>query len=193
MPYHFFSGSDFITTLWSGGSTKQLFIRPPEASFAGRQFDFRLSTATVEAEKSDFTPLPGFSRKLMILKGSIEIAHQNHHSKSMLPFDVDCFEGDWQTTSRGFCTDFNVISAPGFRTNLYQKKIVQSAERLKFALANWVFLFCVEGFAQISVGEASFCLKSGDLLLIEGSSISSCSLEVDENCTLVVTEISRDN
>lgn len=57
------------TSNWSGGTTTQLFIYPPEASYAARNFLFRISTATVETETSTFTDLTGFNRILLLLNG----------------------------------------------------------------------------------------------------------------------------
>ena len=47
--------ADYQISTWSGGQTTQLFLSPKEGSYPDRTFDFRLSTATVEVEKSDFT------------------------------------------------------------------------------------------------------------------------------------------
>ena len=46
------SKSDYITSNWSGGSTTQLFISPATASYAERNFDFRISSAKVEVAAS---------------------------------------------------------------------------------------------------------------------------------------------
>ena len=40
---------------WTGGTTTQLAIWPEEADYASRRFDWRVSSARVEQEKSDFT------------------------------------------------------------------------------------------------------------------------------------------
>ena len=109
---------EFTASTWVGGKTTQLFTHPQGANYAARDFDFRLSTATVELEKSDFTALPGFSRKLMILEGEIEINHENQHNKTLHKFDVDAFEGDWKTSSVGRCTDFNVMTSAKYTSSL---------------------------------------------------------------------------
>ena len=56
--------ADYQISTWSGGQTTQLFLSPKEGSYPDRTFDFRLSTATVEVEKSDFTDLTGYHRIL---------------------------------------------------------------------------------------------------------------------------------
>ena len=64
-----YKDGDFKTTEWSGGSTTELFIYPPTSNYESRNFDFRISSATVEIEQSNFTKLPEISRQLMVLKG----------------------------------------------------------------------------------------------------------------------------
>jgi len=95
---------------WSGGTTTELFIFPLTSDYHKRNFQFRLSTATVEKDKSDFTRLIGISRKLMVLDGKITLNHKDHYSRQINKFDVDEFEGDWKTSSIGKCTDFNLMT-----------------------------------------------------------------------------------
>ena len=117
MRINILQASNYILSQWSGGSTTQLFVYPLTADYATRNFEFRLSTATVEAEKSAFTSLPGFHRKLMILAGEITITHENRYSKLLNPFTVETFEGDWKTSSAGKCTDFNVMTNARWQSN----------------------------------------------------------------------------
>ena len=101
------------TTKWSGGLTKELFIYPEGSSYTERNFDFRLSTATVEIETSVFTPLYNFERTLMVLEGQMELNHKGHHSTVLGPLDVDYFNGGWETSSKGTCIDFNLMCLNG--------------------------------------------------------------------------------
>ncbi len=100
----------FKSNKWAGGLTTQLFIYPPTSDYQQLIFSFRISTATVTTEKSDFTILPGVSRKLMVLDGEITLYHENHHTKQLHKFDIDIFEGAWKTSSHGKCTDFNLMT-----------------------------------------------------------------------------------
>lgn len=101
------------TSEWSGGTTTQLAIWPEGADYAARDFTWRVSTAKVDLPESDFTRLPGVRRWLMILDGRLEVFHRGHHSALLERFDVDEFMGDWETTSRGRVTDFNVMVTDG--------------------------------------------------------------------------------
>ena len=41
---------DFVTSKWSGGSTTELYIYPPQAVYREGNFKCRISSATVEVE-----------------------------------------------------------------------------------------------------------------------------------------------
>ncbi|HNP18482.1 MAG TPA: HutD family protein [Fulvivirga sp.] len=105
-----FREEDYKTISWSGGTTTELFIYPLDSSFSSRIFKFRLSTAKVEIENSKFTPLQGISRKLMVLDGQIELIHEHHHTSQLSKFDIDEFEGAWDTQCKGTCEDFNLMT-----------------------------------------------------------------------------------
>jgi environmental stress-induced protein Ves len=105
-----YKASDLTTNNWSGGTTTQLAIYPKDADYKKRNFLFRISTATVEAEESVFTKLPLVSRKLMILDSEIKIEHKNNHTKTIKKFEQDEFSGDWYTKSYGKATDFNLMT-----------------------------------------------------------------------------------
>lgn len=97
------------TTTWAGGTTTELFIYPENTTFANRDFDFRISTATVEVEESTFTIFKQLNRILMILEGELEINHIDRYTKKLQRFDIDEFHGEWPTTAKGKVTDFNLI------------------------------------------------------------------------------------
>ena len=97
------------STTWSGGTSTQLFIYPQSAEYAKRDFTFRISTASIEAEESVFTSLPGVRRKLMVLDGSLHIKHKGHYQKQLHKFGSDEFLGDWETSAKGRVKDFNLM------------------------------------------------------------------------------------
>jgi len=72
--------SQFKESVWSGGSTSQLYIYPEDADLNEKSFDFRISSAIIDVEESDFTAFPGFSRMLMVLDGELEIIHKDQYS-----------------------------------------------------------------------------------------------------------------
>ena len=100
---------DFVTTTWSGGKTTQLAIAPDGASYAERAFLWRISSATVELEASDFTPLPDYDRLITTLQGEIDLSHDDAAWLHLRPYEVHRFDGGAATRSRGRCTDFNLM------------------------------------------------------------------------------------
>ena len=74
--------ADYVTTQWSGGATTQLAIAPKGAVYADRDFLWRLSSATVELDESDFTPLPAYDRVISTLRGCVT-AHFPHGTETL--------------------------------------------------------------------------------------------------------------
>ena len=110
--------SDIIKTNWSGGTTAEIFIHPKGASFKLGNYNLRISIATVEIEESIFTSLPDVSRTLMVLKGTLKLNHEGHHSSVLAPFQQDSFDGGWKTKSQGKVTDFNVMTKNNSKTSV---------------------------------------------------------------------------
>jgi environmental stress-induced protein Ves len=174
---------------WSGGTSTELFIFPEGSYYKKRDFDFRLSTATVEVEKSDFTPLPGFSRKLMILDGSIKINHENHYSKQLNKFDVDEFEGHWNTFSVGKCIDFNLMTKPETKGNISSKS-EEKGKEIIFDLSkvlNYLFIYVSSGKVKTKLSNEP--LKKGDVLVIKNFDSNILKFKNLENSELIFTEI----
>ncbi|KXT85801.1 hypothetical protein STRDD11_00200 [Streptococcus sp. DD11] len=102
--------SDFQVSDWPGGKTRQLFLSPPDGHCGSRNFDYRLSTATVEAAESSFSDFSGFHRILMSLDRPLSLQNASRQEETVLaPFTPYVFEGSDSITSRGTCTDFNLI------------------------------------------------------------------------------------
>ena len=101
--------SELQTSYWAGGTTTELFIYPEFAIYKKMDFDFRISTATIEIDTSIFSTLKDVQRTLMVLDGTLELTHKDHHTAILKPFEIDSFGGEWQTTSRGKAVDFNLM------------------------------------------------------------------------------------
>ena len=187
------SNQHFKVSDWSGGTTTELFIFPPDASYQERNFVFRLSTARIEIEKSTFTSLPGVTRKIMILYGEIRIDHQNHYAKNLYKFDVDTFEGDWKTTSVGRCTDFNLMTTEKIKADL-TAVVIEKNQRLDYQVEpgwNWVLIYLYSGQINIQLNHDFLTINSGILLVI--SNVVSCLLQIEgvKRSELVFSKIKR--
>jgi environmental stress-induced protein Ves len=109
--------STLTTSRWSGGTTTELFIWPETATYAARDFGIRISTATVELPVSEFTPLPGIDRTLMVLEGTLKLEFATGDSPTEIelePLEIAHFSGGLPTTGYGQVRDFNVMCANGF-------------------------------------------------------------------------------
>jgi environmental stress-induced protein Ves len=191
MKYSARKAEDFILSKWSGGSTTQLFIYPTKANYAARDFDFRISTATVEVEKSAFTALPGFSRKLMILDGEIEITHKHRFSKTVKKFEVESFEGDWETSSIGLCTDFNVMTNSHFKSELYPQVIYNGQHQKVRTLedSNFLFIYLWQGKLLIQIDDDHFSISERDLLVIQKPKDTKINIIATKDSQIICTEI----
>ncbi|WP_052702810.1 HutD family protein [Paenibacillus beijingensis] len=164
------------TDMWSGGTTTQLAIYPETADYAARNFMWRLSTATIETQQSVFTPLPGFRRILMVLKGELELDHEGRHHSMLKPFRQDRFEGEWRTVSSGLVTNFNLIFAEECNAELICLDIPPREEiSLAAPLSSQKgvtrlsrVLYAADGDLEIGIGGdggGTCLLKAGELLL----------------------------
>lgn len=101
--------TEFKTSKWSGGTTTELFIYPHHTDYANRNFMFRLSTATIDLDKSEFTVLKGFQRFICPLQGILNISHDDKNFKALAENEIYAFDGGVKTISTGRCRDFNLM------------------------------------------------------------------------------------
>lgn len=99
-----------IVSTWKGGKTEQLCIEPIDASLQERNFDLRISSATIDLERSEFSDFRGYRRYLMKLEGDITLLIDD---KTIIIKRDEAFEfmGDEKviSISREPSRDFNVI------------------------------------------------------------------------------------
>jgi uncharacterized protein len=183
-----FTGDKRTTINWASGTSTELFIYPSDGSFTNRNFLFRISTATVEAEESSFTFFEGITRHLMILKGELELIHEGRYTKHLRPFEQDVFSGEWSTRSKGKVTDFNLMLKHGAIGSLthYLKQQHESASFT--ANTDHYFIYVASGSATLDKGDSA---KAGDLLWV--GKASDLSIQAQEPCDLVVIEVVTPN
>lgn len=168
--------ADYRTSAWSGGTTTQLVIFPPEARYQDRSFLWRVSSATVELEHSDFTPLPDYDRKICTLRGHITLTHGEGEPIPLKPYEVHAFSGAEPTQSLGRCTDFNLMLRRGRAEGEMRVCRVEQAQLLSWTdPADQVLLCCAEGACTIRVSEDSERIAAGESLLLSFSASPSGS------------------
>ena len=169
MEWKLLTKPDYVATNWSGGTTTQLAIAPEGAVYADRDFFWRLSSATVELEHSDFTPLPDYDRLLAVLDGEIKLKIDQGEPFPLGPGRVVAFDGGVPVESWGQCVDFNLMvrkgKVRGFvseerREEAYEETIQPGARTCGLAI------YCVSGTAclpafglEVRPGQTLLCLE----------------------------------
>ena len=156
--------NDFQVSDWSGGKTKQLYLSPPTGHYGKRDFDYRLSTATVELAESQFSDLSGFHRILMSLDHTLHLHNASRQEETVLaPFTPYFFEGSDSITSRGTCTDFNLIYS-----DHYQGQMLAISDREELSQNEAIqFIYALSDLMVTGTGLPSLNLETGQLLIVE--------------------------
>ncbi|WP_125565381.1 HutD family protein [Companilactobacillus insicii] len=100
--------NDYQVTSWSGGQTTQFYLSPTNGQYRPGNFDYRISSATVELDTTEFTPLPGYNRIILPLQNQLTLEN-NSKTITLAPFQKYYFAGDDRIISHGKCVDFNLI------------------------------------------------------------------------------------
>lgn len=164
---------DFNTGTWSGGTTTQLAIYPRHTQYGERNFLWRLSSATVEVEESDFTALPDYDRVLVVLDGEVVLAHKDIRAIRLAKYEQDRFSGGYETKSYGKITDFNLMVRKGNEgfveclevSSDYMEVKPQSFETLSRSSQTF---YCAEGFCTLTINDELVMLRAGELLVATG-------------------------
>jgi environmental stress-induced protein Ves len=179
MAVSIFTSKEFVVSEWSGGKTVQYWIFPANSSLAQRDFRFRISSAVVEVDESEFSVFEGYQRKLMVLNGELELIHDGHHSVLLKPFDQDTFFGSWKTLSKGRAQDLNVIFHPDIRVDMDHHRVT-SGDYLTLHATKESFVVVHQGAGSIK----GTPFREGELIRIVDEQLS--HLHADEDLELVV-------
>jgi environmental stress-induced protein Ves len=169
-----FRRDEQVTNKWSGGTTTEIAIYPENAEYSKRDFTWRISTATIDAEKSLFTPLPGIWRLTMVIAGEMILEHEGHHQILLKPFEQDSYSGEWTTQSKGKAQDFNLMMAENCEGELRAVSIQKEIHRQQlvyngnpnFHQAAEAF-YCINGKLTVIIdNKESLDLINGDMMLL---------------------------
>jgi len=180
--------SDYLTSTWSGGTTTQVGIAPEGAVYADRTFMWRISSATVDLDVSDFTALPDYDRLIATLDGAIDVTHNGGEVIHLPEFKVHGFDGGWETRSVGRCRDFNLMTRKGACTGRMEavevapgaSVEVRTSEAAASAANADLILYCAKGAAKVEGVE----LQVGEAVRLQGPGV----LTVTGEAVLMLTE-----
>lgn len=159
---------DYKVGLWSGGSTTELFIWPEGADYAKREFTLRVSSARVDLEESEFTPLMGVTRYITPLSGGFTLTHPGSGAVVMGPMaEPYRFSGEIPTHCVGKATDFNLM-LKGVEGEMV---LCQGVWQLR---PGFNCLYPVEDTA-VGLGEG-YTLRAGELLVVFAEEASTAAV-----------------
>lgn len=151
------------TVSWANGTSTELFVYPSDGNFQRRDFIFRISTATVEAEETTFSDFSGLTRILLPLKGKLTLVHEGRYTKELNPFEQDQFDGGWSTKSKGKVQDFNVIFNKETSARVLHYHLTSSEIKLLQEHESWHFIFVNDGIFEVN----GVRFTAGDLIEFE--------------------------
>lgn len=174
--YRIINKNQFKISSWSGGTTTQLFIFPENSSYEARNFTWRISSATVDLEESNFTQLPDYNRILMVLKGELILNHEGQDPVCLCELEQDKFDGNVNTTSKGKVVDFNVMMKKGICTGNVETIKVDGKSTLTtifnddesgYENCSEVY-YNIQGEISLSINESKkIVLKNNEMLIID--------------------------
>jgi environmental stress-induced protein Ves len=186
------TNANYKTSNWSGGTSTELYIYPENADYTSRNFLWRISSATVEIEKSNFTKLPGVKRIILPLDGVLKLNHVGIRRVELKPFEQDVFSGDWLTESEGKVTDFNVMTKSGVDAKLTYLKL-QLGETKSLIIENGnaikYFIYCIAG--EIKVGREM--IVGNESLVIDRAEYDEVILKPIVDSELLLIKIENDD
>ncbi len=169
---------NYKTGQWSGGTTTELAIYPAKAEYLDRDFIWRLSTAQSDAEESSFTRLPDFDRILMVLEGSVVLAHGDERSVNLGPLEQDAFDGAVKTKCFGnLKKDYNLIMRKGCRGRMEVVEAEETAKSIELTERKEaqdqglggecasIGIYCLEGYVIAATDDNTEMLPAGQQMI----------------------------
>ena len=190
--------NDYIISQWSGGTTTQVAIAPEGAIYADRDFLWRISSASVDLDESDFTALPDYHRWISTLEGGMTLSHQGGEKIVLAPYEVHQFDGGVDTHSWGRCTDFNLMLRKGkcqgvvrsakIAAGQSQEIAFESAPSQQFPQADLI-LFCGCGAAVVTLGGESVTLNAGESVMVKGAQDAKLEVAATQDAAFMIAEV----
>ncbi len=151
---------DMPTTAWSGGKTTQIAIFPRGRIYAERNFLWRISTATITTEQSDFTQLPDYMRIIASVRGDMHITHNGGETNYIAPMrTVHVFDGADATRCIGGEIDLNLMLRKGACLGELELFAERTTRRIELKKGDHVLLYRIGGYAQLFTGQGEKALS----------------------------------
>lgn len=185
--------NNYTVSRWSGGTTTQLAIYPPGARYSERTFLWRVSSATVDLERSDFTLLPDYERIIAPVKGSMKLSHGGAPVE-LDTFSVHRFDGAAPTVCEGRCSDFNLMLRKGMAEGELLAASAGKKDKLfgiDLAAGETALVYAVLGRLTVSEGSDIVSIKAGESCLVKASWDCSIRLRLSSSSSAMTAVISE--
>lgn len=167
-----YTNESYKESNWSGGTTREMAIYPENAKYLDRDFIWRLSSADSDREESSFTKLPDYDRILMVLEGSVVLAHGEERTVKLEPLEQDSFDGAIKTKCFGnLKKDYNLIMRKGCRGTMEVLHVDSNSQKLSFdenisqGECISVGIYCIEGYIVASSCGEQIMVKADEQLV----------------------------
>lgn len=173
MRYTLHKNDDYSTSRWMGGTTTEFAIFPDNTNYLDRNFIWRLSSANIDVDESNFSSLPDYDRVIMVLEGEVVLSYEGERVARLKSLEQDRFDGAWKTKSFGKIKDFNLMVRKGCEG--YLDLIMPESKSVKYestqeSTKNFKThaLYCKEGYFVVSANGESHMVSQGELFVMEG-------------------------
>ncbi len=125
---NFIKQEKYKKSTWAGGEALELYIHPKNSLYEEYNFKYRISIADTKGDL-ELSLTPNYYRRTMILNGETTFSHEGYHTIKLKSFDQDYFKGNVKTVSKGVTTNFNIMLAKGYESDIYA---IQNNENFDF-------------------------------------------------------------
>jgi len=124
----------------------------------------------------------------MVLNGQMSLKHESQHESSLGKYDVDRFDGGWNTSSKGKCTDFNLMTKGETKGDV-SGCFLPSNSSLACRVEGKAFFYLLSGHAKIQVEGQMVSMKTGFLLTVNELGGINVVIRTISKCEWVIVEI----
>lgn len=160
----------YVVSAWTGGTTTQLAIAPDGSHYQNRDFVWRVSSASVTQDSSDFTLLPDYDRLICVLEGEMRLTHNGAETITLSPYTIHGFDGGANTRSEGRCVDFNLMTRKNRCRGSLQAAALEGLGRrevLSSGAGCTMLIYCREGAGLVRSEDRCQRVAAGESVLIE--------------------------
>lgn len=177
MQFSIIKKNNIQPNIWDGGKTYQYYIYPQQSNYQTKDFQFRISVASIEKKPSDFTKFHGFNRYLIMLNSELEII-RNNKKEQYLQQQLFSFDSDDTIQSYTLGMDFNLMISK--KINKQQIEI----SNLLQTNHEQIFVFGLEK-STVSINFKKITLGLDELLCIDNNNKDYTSITTNKNAILI--------